>query len=122
MLLTVLADTDHSPQEIHLFGAGSTYTAMQHGLPTTEPPLLSSCSSLGVAFTPVLYQMSAKQPLGDHSYMPAPQLKSCLKKDLKGHVLTTLPNFFLHELWPNSALPCHPNMNIFHVEVPFITP
>lgn len=96
-----------------LFEAESTHTTIQHGPPTTESPLLSSHSSLGVVSTPVLYQMSAKQPLGDWSYIPAPQLESCLKKDLQGNVFTIFPNFFLDDVWPDSASPCPLTMDIF---------
>jgi hypothetical protein len=84
---------------------------IQEGLPTAEPH--SSGSSLSVASTPVLYRMSAKRLPGDKSYISAPQLESCLQKDLEGNVFTVFPNSFLDDLWPDSALPCPLNMDIF---------
>ena len=82
----------------------NAHTASRHGpLPLALP---EPVSSTGTPSTPVLYRMSAKRPPGDQSYIPAPQLESCLKKDLSGNIIITLPTFFLDELWPVSALPC----------------
>jgi hypothetical protein len=76
----------------------------RHGPPL--PPELHIRSVSGTASTPVLYRMSAKRLPGDQSYIPAPQLESCLKKDLEGNVIFTIPTFFLDNLWPISTLPC----------------
>ena len=84
--------------------ADSAHTASRHGQP--PPPEPHIISSSGIASTPVLYRMSAKRPPGDHSYISAPQLESCLKKDLHDNVIVTLPTFFLDDLWPVSTLPC----------------
>ena len=83
--------------------ADSAHTASRYEpLPLPEPHIPSSS---GTASTPVLYRMSAKRPPGDQSFISAPQLESCLKKDLHGNIIVTLPTFFLDELWPVSTLP-----------------
>jgi hypothetical protein len=71
-------------------------------------------SLLSVASTPVLYRMSAKRLPGDQSYIPAPQLASCLQKDLEGNRFTIFPNFFLDNVWPDSALPFPLEMDLFN--------
>lgn len=76
-------------------------------------PLLPSHTSLSVSSTPVMYQMSAKRPPGDQSFIPAPQLASCLQKYLEGNIFTVFPNYFLEDIWPDSALPCPLKMDIF---------
>jgi hypothetical protein len=59
--------------------------------------------------------MSAKRPPGDQSYISAPQLTSCLNKDLKGNVFVTPPHFFLDLLWPSKTSPIPLNKNIFEI-------
>jgi hypothetical protein len=85
-------------------------TSSRHGPPPPDSHILSSS---GAASTPVMYRMSAKRPPGDQSYIPAPQLESCLKKDLHGNVIVTFPTYFIDELWPVSTLPCPLNEDIF---------
>lgn len=75
----------------------------------------SSHTSLSVSSTPVMYRMSAKRLPGDRSFIPAPQLASCLQKDLEGNVFTIFPSYFLDDIWPDSALPCPLTMNIFKI-------
>jgi hypothetical protein len=79
---------------------GSRANRLNSQLPQAR--ILASASTS----TPILYRMSAKRPPGERSYIPAPQLESCLKKDLDGNVIITLPTFFLDELWPVDTLSC----------------
>jgi protein kinase-like protein len=93
--------------------ADGTHTAGRHGqLPLPESHIASSS---GIASTPILYRMSAKRPPGDQSFISAPQLESCLNKDLHGNIIVTLPTFFLDDLWPASNLPCPLNEKIFNM-------